>query len=172
MNNLSPILFPLYRFPTPCGAAFQHLQRCAIPVLDGRCLLGKVALGAAEEPGGRARARMAVHHMSWTALPWAVLWDRLMSGRSLLLVQAGRTSFGCLVFHLSLFSLGTTLCRARLTAFLLWSFLQPLADERFQKEVRQGSEKMKGEQQGDSRTHRTLLNCFNHIACRRMGAWG
>ena len=136
MNNLNLILFPLYRFPTPRRSAFQRPQRCAIPVPDKCCLLGKVTLGAAEVAGGRAWTRKDVARCELDHPLRKVLRERLMSGLALLLVQAGRTSFGCLVFRLSLFSLGTTLCRARLAAFLLWSLLQPLADERFQREVR------------------------------------
>jgi hypothetical protein len=43
-------------------------------------------------------------------------------------IQVGCTLLGCLVFHLPLFSLETTLHRARLTAFLLGSIPQSLPD--------------------------------------------
>lgn len=44
--------------------------------------------------------------------------ELLMSSPSLLLIQGGRPSFRCLVFHRPLSSLGRALYRATLTAFV------------------------------------------------------
>lgn len=132
-----------------------------------------MTLGAADVPGGRARTRTGIApcEPDRPVQPRLVLRECWMSHLAFCLIPAGRTSFRCPVFHRSPSSSGTTLCRARLTAFLLWSFLQPFADERLPREVRQEEEKNEMRAARSLQEPQNTFRLLNHISWPRTGPW-